>query len=103
MNKHLPGPWRLVANLILGPAKPNGDRTVIATIGARPFDEANGLLIAAAPELLEALEEMVREYDSMNATLRAIARGRPESDDGAHPDSAGQLARAAIAKAKGEK
>lgn len=45
--------------------------------------EANALLIAAAPELLEALENL-------------------ENDDGSIPEHAWKLVKAAIAKAKGE-
>ena len=59
-------------------------------------------LFRAAPDLLSACEALLSEYDSMNSELRHIGKGRPESDDGAHPDSAGQVARAAIAAAKGE-
>jgi hypothetical protein len=50
--------------------------------------DANARLIAAAPDLLEALVEMMREYEPLN-------------EDHAERSDAVILARAAIAKAKG--
>ena len=60
--------------------------------------QCDARLIAAAPELLAALEELLAESLSMNADLRRIGKGRPE--DGAHPDCAIEQVRAAIARAK---
>ncbi len=55
-----------------------------------PIDHANGALIAAAPELLEALEAMVKhhtpcewvdtsgsEYSQLNKARAAIAKAKP--------------------------
>lgn len=68
--QHTPGPWALKGYLvgdkqghrsIYGP-KPwgSGSAKVAQTQGVRPAaeNEANARLIAAAPELLEALEEL---------------------------------------------
>ena len=51
--------------------------------------EADARLIAAAPELLEALEKIVRMFEGADDTVWAVEDYR-------------QKARAAIAKAKGE-
>jgi hypothetical protein len=51
-----------------------------------PMCEANAHLIAAAPELLEALENLLKVYEGEGGTQH----------------HAGDIARAAIAKAKGE-
>lgn len=58
MSKHTPGPWTYLRN-------PEGTRWIIdagafhaiaATAGYEPDNEANARLIAAAPEMLDALE-----------------------------------------------
>lgn len=87
--KHTPGPWCQdihIRTLIAG-----GDGHNVADIEAKYHSVgenlANASLIAAAPELLEALELLVREFAT-------------------HGDKAAQSAikqaRAAIAKAKGK-
>ena len=90
---HTPGPWTILPNT------PHFVRAMHPTEGMQPvatvyhFDgelDANARLIAAAPELLEALERISTSYDE---TLR-------------HPIAAPLLqsiyaARAAIAKARG--
>lgn len=90
MNKHTPAPWDWVQFFA-----PTGETTyrirgkglleIARAQGFGPEAEANVRLMAAAPELLEALEWC----------LEALAA---ESIDGG---TAGELARAAIAKAKG--
>lgn len=92
--KHTPGPWVAgrpdMATMIEGRNGKYiyaGERYIAAAgFDVRDWDEtvANARLIAAAPELLEALEEM---YRVCNAS----------SDDAPHRVKA----RAAIAKAKG--
>ena len=86
MSKHTPGPWIADGDLILAADNwrvaschrfPNNDDT------ARP---ANARLIAAAPELLEALQ--------------AIA-GTDPVDSARDPQHLVAIARAAIAKAEG--
>ncbi len=57
MSKHTPGPWYIQDDLI------RGDYGYVADINGGLINEANARLIAAAPELLAALqiahEEMV--------------------------------------------
>jgi len=89
--KHTPGPWtaKVVhfngAGAILGP-----DNKGVACISAavrREENESNLRLIAAAPDLLAALQRIVRA----------------RQDGAIHPDDPCiDAARAAIAKAKGE-
>lgn len=70
--------------------------TVAHDIGWAP----NGRLIAAAPDLAAALAALLAEHRDMNAALRTIGRGVPE--DGAHPDCPADMARCALARARGE-
>jgi hypothetical protein len=86
---HTPGPWKI------GTPPPNGEQTIgnsqglmvaVATTGFNVPTLANARLIAAAPELLEALESMV-EMVEMNGFGKAYAM---------------DIARAAIAKARGQ-
>jgi len=63
---HTPGPWTLHAKHISGAYQITGAKggaLRIATITNAPNDQANALLIAAAPELLAALEYVVGFYD----------------------------------------
>ena len=92
MSKHTPGPWKYGAELssrtgewlISFDAGNRGRGIGIAeTRPGSGQEEANARLIAAAPELLEALEELLAETRI----------------NGAFADKA----RAAIAKARGEK
>ena len=94
--KHTPGPWRI------GTAPPNGEQTIgtirgmmvaVATTGVGMEEEtlANASLIAAAPEMLEALQSLVNQF---------LQRG--VFTDPEHPDRiALALAESAIAKATG--
>ena len=84
MDKHTPGPWHWDNDDLF-----HGDDKVLdfgcgCCTDKDPTD-ADKSLIAAAPDLLEALELMVDTYD-----------------DGGWPSSTLVIARAAIAKAKGE-
>jgi hypothetical protein len=88
MNKFTPGPWHRI----------DGDRNVYSASGAickNPVIlcggsaarnwEANARLIASAPDLLEALDLMVTTHD-----------------EGGWPSATIVIARAAIARARGE-
>lgn len=90
MTKHTAAPWHI------GAPPPNGEQAIgaqngmmvaIATTGVGMKEEtlANARLIAAAPELLEALKEIVNQHGQFEHCMWA-----------AH------IARAAIAKAEGE-
>jgi hypothetical protein len=99
MNKHTPGPWKI------GAPPPNGEQTIgtqqglmvaVATTGANTPTEANARLIAAAPELLEALREL---HTIVNL---AIADGDWIVDGACDPDACMMRAEDLIAKATGE-
>ena len=86
---HTPGPWH-IGDKFTGRFVYNADGWAVADCRGEPtsrmpFDqkEANARLIAAAPALLEALEAIEGDVWSNTAEMR-------------------KLARAAIAKAKGE-
>jgi hypothetical protein len=93
--KPTPGPWKIqpIANAHRINAPIKGKLVAIAEV--RPTQlrnsEANACLMAAAPELLEALEDCI-------AFLDVCLMADPTNDN---PDSPRQRALAAIAKAKG--
>lgn len=98
---HTPGPWRLKRGQRHSPEECDitiaGDVFLLADISGPNYEhcEANARLIAAAPELLEALKEMVRwhikrgpfdeplgaseQTPEINSALAAIAKAE------AHP------------------
>ena len=88
MSAHTPGPWRAVPNApgISDTVIDSGRRVVADVISRKSTDElrANARLIAAAPELLDALEGLLNALPSATT----------------HP--AIKAARAAIVKATGE-
>lgn len=95
MNKHTPGPWKIVDawndHMVEGQ---NGEE-IIWQDGPHDtptINKANACLIAAAPDLLEALYAMLSYTADLNAN-----QGFDEYDHAAVKN-----ARAAIAKAKGE-
>jgi hypothetical protein len=83
MSEHTPGPWVWTD---YGELSGAGDVVMDADYFSEP-SEADARLIAAAPDLLAACEAMLVELDEWEQEL------------GRHP--ACDLARAAIAKAKG--
>lgn len=85
--QHTPGPWEAEAeNIYIGPDRVYqqwgviASNTGICTTGSRDVSEANARLIAAAPELLEALKRAVahnespNDYDWIGAAVLAIAK-----------------------------
>ena len=92
MSKHTPGPWSFWADrnmrLQVGPS-PN---YTVAKMMVTPIEgqQANASLLAAAPELLDALVQMVSVFLDTEGR-----HGESEND-------AMDAARAAIAKATGE-
>ena len=75
-DKHTPGPWKI------GTPPHNGEQTVgtdqglmvaVATTGAGVQTKANASLIAAAPDLLDVLEELVAEFGVCGLTEKARA------------------------------
>ena len=110
MSKHTPGPWivedsrklkrkALRQNLLMVVAENGGMPGLIVNQGAiTSTDEANGRLIAAAQDLLEALEAMLVMMD---------AGPKPKKLDDAltwrqNDEKARGMAAAAIKKARGE-
>ena len=95
MNKHTPGEWRVRNNSIGGPLVSSDSGTIadVRTCGGvhvggpqHPETIANARLLAAAPDLLEALKELA------DCGAEAWGEDRP----------CVKWARAAIAKATGE-
>lgn len=70
--KPTPGPWSVDGNVIRGDAKSNGSVSVACILDvAYPYGrwagesaQANARLIAAAPELLEALQLLLEQDDN---------------------------------------
>ena len=98
MSKHTPGPWigagpsfgdplpRYTTEIVTEREDEDGAATSICELPFHHHDdenEANARLIAAAPDLLEALQDMVSDHASLSDATLAFAR-------------------AAIAKATGE-
>jgi len=83
MSEHTPGPWIIDSDDGDIIEVVSGDYFIADVHRLEPKDEwrANARLIAAAPELLEALEELVDLYE--------------------YEDNVSRDARAAIAKARG--
>jgi len=93
---HTSGPWRITTDFI---GVYDSEARRIANMdsdGAPDFDEdetiANARLIAAAPDLLAALENMVAQYAYWASQIEMKQIDR----------DAAAMARAAITKAKGE-
>ncbi len=84
--KHTPGPWhtwQATTNKRLKLNKwgvSNADSNPIADCGNRLNSESNARLIAAAPELLEALQAAIAIHRVQAETCRIEARS------GVHPD-----------------
>ncbi|HBO4323154.1 hypothetical protein [Pseudomonas aeruginosa] len=93
MSKHTPGPWQFSAGADYGDegnyadvTAINGDLIIARVNNLIPAGAANGELVAAAPELLEALQD-----------LDALRGPFPHSDEAV--EAAWRKASAAIAKA----
>lgn len=110
MSKHTPGPWRANAKPMGNPygvitehgenenwSICNDGGRFIAAIKMQPEEEANARLIAAAPEMLEALESALNVEGAARAGSQFIP-AYEGLDTGYHFEKV----RAAIRKAKGE-
>ena len=102
MSKHTPGPWAVERDAEGRLHVVEGDFLDVAEVGylSGPDPEANARLIAAAPELLEALEQLFRIGEFYSSAIEHDNYG----EHGRKMDLAewATLAQAAIAKAKGE-
>lgn len=103
MTKHTPGPWSISRDVMTSKtdivAPDRSDLPVARILRASPEPDGNAHLIAAAPELLEA--------------LKGLLLGHPTDGHGQYRDDRGELvketqclacafARAAIRKAEGK-
>jgi hypothetical protein len=98
MANRTPGPWVVDENSaeIFGPPRRGSQHARVLVQFSEKFtaeERANAYLIAAAPELLEALREMLATHP---AAYRAVSDTVDNRTDGAV-----RAARLAIAKAKG--
>ncbi len=94
--KHTPGPWKQEGNNIV--ADYTATCGVVASVSAMPNKwetEANARLIAAAPELLEALRDVMGWYDTSD-----VAHLMTKQGEQAEYQRTLRAARAAIALAK---
>ena len=82
MSKHTPGPWHTAGEQGVQIRSAKDQIAKVWTMRGNEW-KANARLIAAAPDLLEALQDMVSDHASLSAATLAFAR-------------------AAIAKAMGE-
>ena len=94
--QHTPGPWRVeqAHDLWLEIIAGEGLRSSMIADCVR---KRNARLIAAAPDLLEALEEVVRVFDSNPSSICDTVWVTGDA-----PETLYDHCRAAIAKAKGE-
>jgi hypothetical protein len=80
MSAHTPGPWRVmppsVGRFKVGAARAHSEAFQIVGEASNYNEqaEANARLIAAAPELLEALQELVSHYMARNPPWLGKAR-----------------------------
>lgn len=98
-SKHTPGPWRIgdAGRTVFGPPNGNPSPQTVASV----THKANARLIAAAPEMLEALRGMLAtvergEADSRGRAMWTIREGATR----AYCDAL-DAARSTIAKATG--
>ena len=110
--KHAPGPWRIVElprdawNVRIWTDESGGrhsrmDGSVLIAECGGIDKAANARLIAAAPELVEALRELLAEAEAMSLELYKTGKGRSLPDDGAHPDRPMPAARALLDRIEG--
>lgn len=90
MSEHTPGPWEVYEGkpeemeiLILAEGGDIGAVWWSLTTGPQPVDEANARLIAAAPDLLEALECIRSEVPLDIAQAVKVERAYRKATEGA--------------------
>lgn len=95
---HTPGPWTFNDRLVMAPPFGAYSRShpiaVLRTVGYDGEEEANGALMAAAPDLLAALLNIIDNHDRGDI--------RSEWLDGTDGEPNFDFAREAIAKARGQ-
>jgi len=100
--RHTPGPWHLDATNCIHRSGDDPDRTLLAAIRFMGGDNAEGIanarLMAAAPELLDALEQAEKEIRWQHDLHTPMFKGKV-----GEPDLAvARQARKAINKARGK-
>lgn len=68
MTEHTPGPWKITGGTEVVKRSASGDEALITSLEHTAFrerQEANVRLIVAAPELLDALTEVLSECDRL--------------------------------------
>lgn len=104
MNKHTPGPWSYwsgynhVDKLEAEVTADGGDIVIASYNSLIEQGEANACLMAAAPELLKALERIAREHDCGCVPCVGSCRSKEALEIAA--EEIQEIARAAIAKAQ---
>ena len=87
MSEHTPGPWKILkGGYIISESECSGERPMsiiglTREVGAKRF--ANGYLIAAAPDMLEALEKVAEalpngKWSFLPAVRAAITKAKAE-------------------------
>lgn len=104
MIKHTAGPWLKAETRTEGFVIISRNELIVHSVDEYGHygpikNSANANLIAAAPDLLEALEGIINAIDCDDLVARDESIG---SDSGDHVYSVVKTARAAIARAKGE-
>ena len=96
---HTPGPWSLERDCNNVPEFVFGGDTCVCDFGIEAPKPEDARLIAAAPELLETLEAVIRTINTPEAPDAELARERAqlllaELGHGTHKDEQGQEASA---------
>lgn len=80
MSKHTPGPWKPIGVRgdvgIHGTLPDGSDTAAIAFVRHQGDSDANIRLIAAAPSLLEALQDIIASAHKSGIELIDLSRGR---------------------------
>lgn len=102
---HTPGPW-IMDERSESLKGSNGQRVVVWSCGLSfgnrtPETEANAKLIAAAPELLAALQELLATSVTYSEEMTKIGRGHYELQKDAPAMTVADVAQQAINKALG--
>jgi len=95
---HAPGPWKITHSEVTGYRVSDSTGWGVAVVLKDTNDEANARLIAAAPQMLEALEACAAYWHCKRSP------GIPEHSElvSLSAEQAQKLIRAAMAAAKGE-
>ena len=98
MSKHTPGPWKITHTALNGYRVSDSTGWGVAVVLKDTNDDANARLIAAAPQMLEALEACAAYWHCKRSP------GIPEHSElvSLSAEQAQRLIKAAIAAAKGE-